>query len=68
MTAPHSPDKLVGSKWTAVDVESRRKHWEVISFDDDAGEVTLRAVIDAETKAIPWRNLRDRDRWKPGWQ
>ena len=66
--APHNPEKLAGTKWTATEVEDRRKHWEVVAYDADDEEVTLRAVIDGETVAIPWRQLRDRERWRPGWQ
>jgi tryptophan-rich hypothetical protein len=65
--APQNPDKLIGSKWSAVEVEEKRKHWEVVSWHPDDGEVTLRAVLDGETTRRPWRQLRDRERWEPGW-
>lgn len=68
MTAPQTPDKLIGSKWTSTTVDQRRKHWEVTSYQPDTGRATLRAVIDGHTEAIPWRNLRNRDDWQPGWQ
>lgn len=65
--APHDPEKLPGTEWTATDPEERRKHWEVVEVSEE-GEATLRAVIDGETKQLPWRELRDRDRWRPGWE
>ncbi len=65
--APHDPEKLIGSKWTAIEVDERRKHWEVTARDPDEDEVTLRAVMDGETRVVPWRQLRDRERWTPGW-
>lgn len=65
--APHGPDKLAGTQWTAVDPDERRKHWEVLGVSGE-GEAELRAVIDGETITIPWRDLRDRDRWEPGWE
>jgi tryptophan-rich hypothetical protein len=67
VNAPHEPSKLPGSHWTAVDPEERRKHWEVVRYAEEEDEVTLRAVIDGETVTIPWRDLRDREVWKPGW-
>lgn len=66
--APHNPDKLEGTHWTAVEPEDRRKHWEVVRYDSESGEVTLEAVLDGETVAIPWRDLRDREVWEPGWK
>ncbi len=66
--APHDPDKLVGSRWTAVEVKERRKHWEVVEFRTKPKEVVLRAVIDGHRRQIPWRNLRNREKWVTGWQ
>ena len=66
--APHHPDKLVGSRWTAVEVEDRRKHWDVVEFRKNSGEVVIRAVIDDHRRSIPWRTLRNREQWTPGWE
>ena len=63
--APHRRDRLVGSKWSAVEVEGRRKHWEVVELYG-AEECVLRAVLDGHRERIAWRALRDRDRWIPG--
>lgn len=64
---PQTPDHLVGSKWTALDVEDKRRHWEVVAYATDSGDVTLEAVIDGHREQIPWRDLRDRQRWQTGW-
>ncbi|MFB6374994.1 MAG: TIGR02450 family Trp-rich protein [Bradymonadaceae bacterium] len=56
------------SHWTAVEPDERRKHWEVVRYAHEDGEVTLRAVLDGETVTIPWRELRDREVWTPGWE
>jgi tryptophan-rich hypothetical protein len=64
--APHNPDKLVGTKWTAANPQNRRKHWEVVEHVE-ADQVLLRAVLDGESITIPWRDLRNRDDWQPGW-
>ncbi len=38
---PHNPNKLVGTKWTAVEPEDRRRHWEVISYRRSDGQAEL---------------------------
>ncbi len=63
--APHHPDKLVGTQWTAVDPEEGRRHWQVLERSGD--KALLRAVLDGVTHELPWRDLRDRARWTPGW-
>ena len=65
--APQNPDKLLDSKWTAVEVEELRKHWQVTAFDEESGEATLEAVLDGHEVVVPWRQLRDREQWRPGW-
>ncbi len=67
---PVHPDRLLHSKWsTAPDYEELDYcHWEVVTFLKRKGEVELRATLDEETLVrIPWRALRDRTRWVPGW-
>jgi tryptophan-rich hypothetical protein len=65
---PSNPDKLPGSKWTAVTPSDRRKHWQVVRVDKKSGNVELEAVLDNHRKRLAWRELRDRDRWRPGWE
>lgn len=65
--APHNSKKLVGTHWTAVNAEYRRKHWEVVELGAGGQEVTLLAVLDGHREQIPWRALRDRQHWVPGW-
>ncbi len=66
--APHHPQKLVGSRWTAVEVKQKRKHWEVMELCADGQEAILTAVIDGHRVQIGWRELRERQSWLPGWQ
>ena len=41
---------------------------EVVAFRKKAGEVELMATLDRASRVIaPWRELRDRTRWEPGW-
>lgn len=65
LNAPHHPDKLAGTQWTAVDPEESRRHWQVVERRGD--QAFLRAVLDGATCELPWRDLRDRARWTPGW-
>ena len=65
--APQNRRKLPGSQWTAVEVEHRRRHWQVVGLSDDGQQAVLRAVIDGHQIHLPWRELRLRDQWQPGW-
>jgi tryptophan-rich hypothetical protein len=67
-----NPRKLPNSKWTAVRPAHREKHFIVteVAFDDD-GVVTacvLEAVLTGRARAIDWRELKDTERWRPGWK
>lgn len=69
---PLSRNKLVGSKWTAVTPQDREKHFLVLRWvepEDDAPpeEVEMEAVLTQRRFTLPWRELRDASRWKPGW-
>ena len=66
---PIHPRHLQGSAWTRAGDDLEHRHWEVITWRKSAGEVVLRAVLDAKVRVtIPWRQLRDRERWQPGHQ
>jgi len=69
---PAHPKRLVGSKWTAVEVVDRERHWVVVALEPrrTGGErrVTLEAVLTGSRRARPWRELRDRAVWRPGWR
>lgn len=66
---PRHPDRLVGTKWSAVaPVEPRERHWVVVEWSPRAGEVTLEAVLTTRRVRLAWRALRDRAAWVPGWE
>ena len=78
MAAAHAPQRphpvhprfLVGSKWSSAPGQDtiEYRHWEVIRHDKKRGEVVLRATLDREAELVlPWRALRDRAKWLPGW-
>lgn len=70
---PLHPGKLLQSKWTAVHPVDREKHFLVIRVHDpeDPGApvewVDLEAVLTRRTRRLPWRELRDPERWRQGW-
>ena len=67
-----NPDKLLNSKWTAVQPVNRQRHFiitNVIKSDD--GLVTgceIEAVLTHKVSEIDWRELKDSDRWVMGWK
>ena len=53
------------------DIDEARSfcHWEVTSYSKKKGVVVLMATLDTSTRVtIPWRELRDREQWEPGWR
>ena len=76
-----SPNKLLQSKWTAVQPREREKHFVVIRLVGP-GElpmaapspaaardlrVLLQAVYSKRTWTLPWRELTEPSRWRRGW-
>ncbi len=68
-----SPDKLLLSKWTAVDPVDREKHFIVtrlIALEPPAQGVEmvqLEALYSGRNMLLPWRALRDPSTWLQGW-
>lgn len=68
-----SPKKLLLSKWTAVQVVAKQKHFlvsRVVQPEDlslPITEVEIEAVYSGEKRIILWRELQDSSRWKLGW-
>nr|WP_315486757.1 TIGR02450 family Trp-rich protein [uncultured Undibacterium sp.] len=68
-----SPKKLLLSKWTAVQVLAKQKHFlvsRVMQPEDlslPIAEIEVEAVYSGEKRIILWRELQDSSRWKQGW-
>ena len=66
-----NPKKLLHSKWTAVTPKNKEKHFLVVDIDfDEEGLVVfcvLEAVVTKRKHQINWRDLKDSDKWKMGW-
>lgn len=67
-----NPDKLLLSKWTAVQPVKREKHFIVTECQldelDDVVSVDLQAVLTRRTQRLPWRDLQDSATWLAGWR
>jgi len=67
-----NPKALLNSKWTAMNVNNKEKHFIVIDVEfDDEQKVSLcviEAVINNQQYQINWRELKDPTKWKIGWQ
>jgi tryptophan-rich hypothetical protein len=68
-----NPKKLLLSKWTAVQVVAKQKHFfvsRVVQPEDlslPIAEIEIEAVYSGEKRIILWRELQDSSRWKQGW-
>ena len=66
-----NPEKLLHSKWTAIRVQNKRKHFIVTRLiRNQAGVVTaceIEAVLDKHAVEVPWQTLADPEVWAQGW-
>ena len=69
-----NPDKLLLSKWTAVNPINREKHFIVTrvvqpEHPDEAIEwIDLQAVLSKRTQTLRWQVLLDSEEWWQGWK
>ena len=69
-----NPRKLLLSKWTASVPLNKEKHFVVTRLiEPDAPDglvefVELEAIFSRRTCVMAWRELRNTDRWRQGWQ
>ena len=67
-----NPEKLMKSKWTAIDPVNRQRHFIITDVQrNDEGFVVsceLEAVITRKAAQIDWRELKDTNRWQMGWK
>lgn len=64
-------DKLMLSKWTAVVLQQREKHFLVTCVNEDEQGVVITCVVEAvlthNEYEIAWQELKDSTRWLAGW-
>jgi len=69
-----NPRKLLLSKWTAVQVKNREKHFIVTKLIEPEPPaerpelIELQAVHSGRSFTMPWPILRDGSRWLQGWK
>lgn len=65
-------DKLLLSKWTAVEPEQKERHFIVSKLIRDGEETViaceLEAVINKKVYEMDWQQLKDSSRWIMGWK
>lgn len=67
-----NPQKLLQSKWTAVNPLNREKHFLVtdVRYSESGGveSCVLEAVLTRRSVAILWAFLKSDKKWTPGWK
>ena len=67
-----NPEKLLRSKWTAVQPRNRQRHFIVTALIRDDTEkmveCELEAVINKQVFTIDWRILKNPQHWIMGWK
>ena len=70
---PLSPKKLLLTKWTAVTLRNREKHFVVVRVIEPeppsirVEQVELEAVHSRQVYLLHWRQLTDASLWRQGW-
>lgn len=66
-----NPKKLLHSKWTAVSVKNKEKHFLITDIEfDELGQVLhceIEAVRNKRAFEIDWQELKESEKWRMGW-
>ena len=67
-----APEKLLNSKWTKMEVVNKEKHFIITEVEfDEMQKVTLcitQSVLTKNEYSINWRDLKNPQQWRLGWQ
>jgi tryptophan-rich hypothetical protein len=69
-----NPEKLLLSKWTAVRVRNKERHFLVIKYIEPEDPqsplefVEMEAVLTRRSFTLAWRDLLDPEVWTQGWK
>ena len=67
-----SPKALLHSKWTKIDVTNKEKHFIITKVNVDEYQHIIQCIIEAVMShneyEINWRDLKNSQLWKIGWQ
>ena len=58
---------IMASKWTALTVIDKQKHFEVVSFNNKEKTVYLKPILKGKSRLVTLEELSDREQWQPGW-
>ncbi|MDD7983336.1 TIGR02450 family Trp-rich protein [Lentisphaera marina] len=58
---------ILSSKWTAQEVENKRKHFEVVSFNNKEKSVYLKPILKGKSQLVTLEELFKEEKWKAGW-
>ena len=58
---------LIGSKWTAVEIIDRQKHFSVIATNEKAKTAQLKPLLKGKSRAVSFKDLRDPQKWMSDW-
>jgi tryptophan-rich hypothetical protein len=69
---PINPEKLLLSKWTAVQPRNKENHFIVTRLirneQETVVECILEAVVNHREFALDWHRLKEVSSWLPGWR
>jgi tryptophan-rich hypothetical protein len=67
-----NPDKLLLTKWTAVQPENKERHFIIVKLirasDQSIIACELEAVINHKIYQIQWQELKNSSSWLMGWK
>ncbi|MEM7376222.1 MAG: TIGR02450 family Trp-rich protein [Pseudomonadota bacterium] len=67
-----NPNKLLHSKWTAVQPVGKARHFMVVELERDVDGVVMRCLLDAvvvgQASWLDWHALKNADAWRHGWR
>jgi len=67
-----NPEKLLHSKWTALQVKQKERHFIVSRLqradDETILSCELEAIINNNVYEIDWQQLKDSSLWLMGWK
>ncbi|EDM26612.1 hypothetical protein LNTAR_02352 [Lentisphaera araneosa HTCC2155] len=58
---------LLDSKWTAVEIIDRQKHFTVIATNEKAKTAQLKPLLKGKSRAVSLVELRNPQKWQSGW-
>lgn len=58
---------IMGSKWSAVVVIDKKKHFEVVSYNNKEKSVYLKPVLKGKSRLVSLTDLENKEKWLPGW-